>query len=378
VRILVSGNVPWAWSGYGTQAAQLVPRLASLGHDVAVAPFNGLSGAPLWWNGILVYPASTEDQWAQDVLAGHYAHHEADLLLTIMDAWVMNPDVVAGLNAAHWMPADCAPLSALDRKILDGGGGRPVAMSGHGRRMLADAGYEPLFAPHAIDTAVWAPPADRDADRAVAGVGGRFVIGINAANQDPVRKGFAEQFAAFARFRARHPEALLAVNARAETRNGINLGVLAAGLGLDGACVEFCDQYLYAAGLIGQEQMARWYGRLDILSNCSFGEGFGLPVLEAQACGTPVVVTDASAMTEMCGSGWLVEGDPWFNNAHAAYWARPSAAGICGAWEEAFAVWQAGAMGPWREKAREFAAGFDADRVLAEHWVPVLKELCAS
>jgi glycosyltransferase involved in cell wall biosynthesis len=353
-----------------------VPRLISAGHDVAVAAFHGLAGAPLNWQGVLVYPGSTEDMWAQDVLKGHYDHHQADLLITIMDAWVMNPDVVKTMNAAHWLPIDCSPLSALDRKILEGGGGHPVAMSEFGRRQLAGAGFPASYAPHAIDTSLFAPPADRDATRRELGMDGRFLTGINAANQDAIRKGFAEQFEAFAGFRKAHPEALLLVNARADTKQGLSLGVLAAAAGLDGDCVQFCDQYLYAAGLVGQDKMARWYGLLDILSNCSFGEGFGLPVLEAQACGTPVVVTDASAMTELCGAGWLVGGQRWFNKGHEAWWLRPSVPAIRQAYEEAFALWQAGWLGAYREKAREFALGYDADRVLAAHWVPVLKELC--
>ena len=377
MRILIFGNAAWAFSGYGTQAAQLAPRLRSAGHDVAMAAFHGLHGAPLWWNGILIYPGSTEDMWAQDVLKGHYDHHQADLLITIMDAWVMNPQVVSTMNAAHWMPIDCSPLSALDRKILAEGGARPIAMSEFGRRQLLDAGFEALYAPHAIDTGLFAPHPQRQEVREQTGMAGRFLIGINAANQDPLRKGFSEQFEAFAQFRRAHPEALLLVNARAVTNQGLNLQSLAAELDLSDDCVQFCDQYLYAAGLTGQDKMARWYGLLDLLSNCSFGEGFGLPVLEAQACGTPVVVTDCSAMTELCGSGFLVEGSRWWNKGHAAHWVRPSAEGILGAYEEAFALWQSGGLEAYREKARSFALQYDADRVLTEYWVPVLAELAA-
>jgi glycosyltransferase involved in cell wall biosynthesis len=42
----------------------------------------------------------------------------------------------------------------------------------------------------------------------------------------------------------------------------------------------------------------------------SFFEGFGLPPLEAQACGTPVIVSNRSSLPEVIGSsGMLV--DPW-------------------------------------------------------------------
>ncbi len=35
-------------------------------------------------------------------------------------------------------------------------------------------------------------------------------------------------------------------------------------------------------------------------------EGFGLPVLEAMACGTPVVAADATALPETCGGAALL------------------------------------------------------------------------
>ena len=41
-------------------------------------------------------------------------------------------------------------------------------------------------------------------------------------------------------------------------------------------------------------------------SPCSMGEGFGLTPLEAQACGTPVVMSDWAAQPGTCGDGWLV------------------------------------------------------------------------
>ncbi len=97
------------------------------------------------------------------------------------------------------------------------------------------------------------------------------------------------------------------MHARAQTQGGTDLATLIAGLGLREGQVRLGDQYLIAAGFAGQGDLASWYGCLDVLSNCSYGEGFGLAALEAQACGTPVVVTDCSAMTELCGSGWLVE-----------------------------------------------------------------------
>jgi glycosyltransferase involved in cell wall biosynthesis len=376
VKILWFSNGSAVPSGYGTQTRVWAPRLASLGHDVAVAAFHGLQGAPAVFDGFLTYPASGEDPWSQDTLAGHYGHHHADLLITLMDAWVLDPARLQGMNVAHWMPLDCSPLSVLDRRVLSGGG-RPVAMSRFGQRQLEDAGWPGApYVPHGIDISEWAPLPGRQEAREAAGLGDRFLIGICAANQDPYRKGFAEQFAAFAQFAADHPEALLLVHSRAQTQQGCDLYALADRCGITER-VRFADQYLISAGWTPQEERARWFGMLDVLSGCSYGEGFGLPVLEAQACGTPVVVTDASAMTELCGSGWLVRGTEFWNKGHAAWWVRPSVSGIRVAYEKAHACWRNGGMAGMREQARTFALGYDADRVLTQHWKPALEELAA-
>jgi hypothetical protein len=51
--------------------------------------------------------------------------------------------------------------------------------------------------------------------------------------------------------------------------------------------------------------------------------------------------------------------------------------GILAAYEQAFALWQVGGLDVYREKARSFAVGYDADKVAAEYWVTVLAELAA-
>ena len=118
--------------------------------------------------------------WAQDLVPGHYRNHQADLLITLMDAWVLSPEMLTGqgMNVAHWMPVDCSPLSVLDRKVLAEGKGRPVAMSEFGRRQLEDAGHSPLLVPHAVDTAVFAPLPNREPVRDEMGLAGLFAIGI--------------------------------------------------------------------------------------------------------------------------------------------------------------------------------------------------------
>jgi glycosyltransferase involved in cell wall biosynthesis len=115
--------------------------------------------------------------------------------------------------------------------------------------------------------------------------------------------------------------------------------------------------------------MAKWYAQLDLYSGASRGEGFGLPLVEAQACGVPVVTTDASAMTELSGPGWLVSGQPTWQKGHHSTWVTPDIGELWSAYEEAYD----GGAAARSDEARLFGVSYDADLVYQLNWQPVWK-----
>ena len=269
-----------------------MPRIAAAGHEIAISAFCGIQGTTTAWNNsIPVFPGGLE-AYGNDILPGHAKRWGADLVITLMDAWVLDPGMAGSLGMACWMPVDCTPLSAMDREFLRASGVTPIAMSEHGVRELTGAGFSPLYAPHCVDTSVYAP-VDKAAARAALGVPqDAYAIGINMANIDAVRKGFPEQMSAFAMFRSKHPEALLLMHShQTGPGTGMNLGDIIGRLGI-GDAVRWTNSYQYTCGGYSPQEMARWYACLDVYSGCSYAEGFGLPLLEAAACGIPVVATD--------------------------------------------------------------------------------------
>jgi len=48
------------------------------------------------------------------------------------------------------------------------------------------------------------------------------------------------------------------------------------------------------------------YNMAELFAFPSWGEGFGLPVLEAMACGTPVITTDRGSLAEVAGDAALL------------------------------------------------------------------------
>lgn len=61
------------------------------------------------------------------------------------------------------------------------------------------------------------------------------------------------------------------------------------------------DQDVVMPGYVPANELPLWYNAATLLAYPSLYEGFGLPILEAMACGTPVVTSNASSMPEAAG-----------------------------------------------------------------------------
>jgi glycosyltransferase involved in cell wall biosynthesis len=348
-----------------------------------VSAFYGIQGMSISWNGVPMLPGAS-DPYGNDILGEHARRVGADMIITLMDAWVLSPEQTQGLKVANWMPVDCDPLGVMDRSYLQRSGSVPITMSRYGQKAIETAGFKALYVPHGVDMQnIFRPVKDRMQVRRDLGLPeDAFIIGINGANKDTIRKSYPAQLRAFAEFRRRHPEAnaMLLIHALPRAPGALDLNAIIEDQGLSQS-VRFSDWYTYVTGQIQPPNLAVWYNCLDLLSNASHGEGFGLPIIESQACGTPPVVTDHSAMTELCGAGWMVGGEPFWNGqlagitGHNAWWKTPYADEITAAYEAAYAEKVSGEADVRRKQAREFALAFDADVVLEKYWKPVLKEL---
>lgn len=63
---------------------------------------------------------------------------------------------------------------------------------------------------------------------------------------------------------------------------------------------------VHFTGFVADDDLPALYSAADAFAFPSWYEGFGLPVLEAMACGTPVVVADNSSLPEVVGDGGLL------------------------------------------------------------------------
>lgn len=68
------------------------------------------------------------------------------------------------------------------------------------------------------------------------------------------------------------------------------------------------EESVLFAGYVRQEEQPLWYNCADLFVYPSIYEGFGFPPLEAMACGTPVITSNASSLPEVVGdAAQLVE-----------------------------------------------------------------------
>jgi glycosyltransferase involved in cell wall biosynthesis len=371
-------------SGYGIQAAMLADRLRADGHQVVVFAISGTGGGVLNIAGVPHYPGGRLAYQA-DTLERHVAQTGAQVVLTLCDLAHQDAATIGRLRAGgvavlHWVPADCEPLSMIDEAVLRFGGGQPVGMSAFGVRMLRGAGFTPLYVPHCVDTGLFAPlpEAARAMIRADQGISDKtFVVAWNGANSDILRKGGFEMWRAWAAFHAKHPDSVLWLHTD-DLGERFDHAEEIRQLGLEDA-IRPTDPHLVKTGQLDGAYMSAWYNAADVYLNTSWAEGFGVPLIESQACGLPVIGTDCSAVTELVqgGRGWLVPSELKYNPLHKRAWRAPWIKGIEQALTRAHNGWARGgsAWSQRRDRARKFASDYDPDYVYDVYWRPIVARL---
>ena len=115
------------------------------------------------------------------------------------------------------------------------------------------------------------------------------------------RKNLLTLLDAYARLRAMEPETppLVVAGAKGWYYQAVFDRVRALGL----------ERHMTFAGYVVREEQPLWYSGAELFVYPSVYEGFGLPVAEALACGTPVVTSSVSSLPE-AGGPVAIQADP--------------------------------------------------------------------
>lgn len=373
MKITWLSNAPWAPTGYGQQTKLFVPRLKKLGHELVLIAFYGLEGASLTWDGIPVYPRAFHG-YGQDIVGADTAMVQADISISLIDAWVMEPSMYpAGFRWVPWFPVDMEtippPVIAKAAQAY-----QPLVYSRHAERLARAAGLDVRYVPHGVDLATFTPQVQREAREKLRLPDDRYFVGMVAANKgQPSRKALPQSIAAFAAFHRRHPDTALYLHCHkglAGEMGGVNLVQLCEHHGLAlGRDVWFVDQHALVTGM-PDAALAATYNALDVLLACSMGEGFGVPIVEAQACGTPVITGDWTAMSELTWKGRAVarEDAELFWTGLGANQYLPHIGALEAALEETYQF-------TYARKPPDQVKAYDAGVVTETYWKPVLAEI---
>lgn len=321
MRIAWVSAAAYATTGYGKVTKEVLKRLRSWGIDVMNV--GGTGGTAVWGGkttheGIPVLPILGHQAGA-DVVPQYIKRYRVDVIVALWDCFVLGYFKDIEIPRIMYAPIDSEITSTMKEHLsyCD----HNVAMSMYGYRHLLKAGFSPRrvsFIPHGVDTKVYRPadPGEKKRLRSYFGLPEGSVVLLTVAANYGERKQIPLLMHELARFKNEHPDinfiAYIFTNARSSSPYGYDLVRLRKDLGAE-SFIKF-PEYDPIYESWGERELADLYRASDIYVSLSFAEGFGLPILEAMACGLPVICVNTSSMTELVGEneerGWLVKTIP--------------------------------------------------------------------
>lgn len=131
--------------------------------------------------------------------------------------------------------------------------------------------------------------------RKTYGIKKPYILYIGGLNP---RKNVAELIYAYAKIRRILPGSQTLVILGPEGKHLSKLRLL-------GEALNITSEELIFPGFIDSSELPRFYNGADLFVYPSLYEGFGLPPIEAMACGTPVITSNVSSLPEVVGEAAL-------------------------------------------------------------------------
>lgn len=325
-RVLVDATaVPTNRGGVGRYVDQLIPALDAAGADLAVvcqshdvehygklAPCSDVVAAPesvsrrptrLAWEQIGL-PHLAARVGAEVIHSPHYTmplHSSVPVVTTLHDAtFFTHPEVHQPVKRTFFRSWTKASLRRAARCLAPS-----YATLDELSRVTHDVHGQVDVAYHGVDPARFHVPSDAEVQDARAHLGLRSSRYVAFLGTIEPRKNVPCLIEGWRRAVSgvENPPAL----------------VIAGGRGWDPRIEEALaavpeDLEVLVPGYLPLDVLSGYLGGADVVAYPSMGEGFGLPVLEAMACGTPVLTTTSLALPEVGGD--------------AVAYADPTSAGI--------------------------------------------------
>lgn len=382
-KILQLSNAVFCPSGYGVQSAGNLYEWLKY-YDVRQVCNYGLQARMLNLNGLSIYPPLPGDadgaKTAELIFKNGW---NPDLFITLYDIWMgaythQTPQGLQPLHP-HWIP-----IVMVDHLPIPEGTLQQASCAYHivtptifGVQEFQRNGVDKVsYIPFGVNTKLFKPSEEPRKEKAalqkrsvsllpeknLAINENSFVVMLNGANKDPYRKGFMRSFIALQIFLQNNPDA------RKDVRVYIHSWMRQARDLPHGAKVLQIGEYLRGTADyhnlqgVPDDIMVKLYGAADVFMHLSEGGGFEIPILEAMSCGVPVIGSDFLGMTELIKDhGWLIPAKTRYFTPLDALQQIDDEYKAAEALEDAYNhPDKRRALGM---KAREFALGFDWDKV---------------
>ena len=308
MRILFLSNY-LSNSGYARQARMIVPAIIAAGHEVEVLSLanlylNTIEHAP---DGVKLLPLA-QDPLGNDIVGYHYKSGNFDAVITFTDVWGLNAEVYKDLNWYPITPVDTytlAPQHAANIRAAK----FPIVISRFGHGVIQDeTGIDAHYLPLMVDTEFW-KPGDKANARAMLNIPqDKTIFMFIGVNHDvPSRKGIPELLQAWAVVSEELGDSAY-LHMHTDQHGAVDIVAIARQLKIPPERLRITPSAQYHLGY-DDEMMLLMAQSSDCLIIPSRREGACLPLLEYQACGIPVIASEAHAQAEYNKGPYRVSGE---------------------------------------------------------------------
>lgn len=318
MKVLFCGDSPTSDTGFARCTRAVADELNNRGHVPVILGLN-YWGDPYEHDRYKIYPCRHPydgglDAYGVTRLPFILQKERPDVIVILNDPWNVPAylkelddywrDDIPRVPVVGWLAVDGKNQSRADRlNKLD----QLVVWTSFAGNELTYGGFNRgwYIVPLGVDHGTFRPHDKATARKLVAprNTMDDFIIGVVGRNQ--LRKRLDLTISYFNEFVRRYnvQNAYLYLHAAPTGDNGVNIPALVNYYGLNGKVLLSSPRADHGES---EETMAMIYNAFDVYLTTTQGEGWGLPCLEAMACGVPCIVPDWSALGSM--GGWITDG----------------------------------------------------------------------
>ena len=365
MHILISSHCPFNITGYGNQTRYMIKMFTTLGYTVSVLMWDmyiksnnkGFTPQELYnilhtrctiipdkvFKSVKKYYTRPCENWpctisSPNIINEIIKNSYADLLIYHLDVFNLNFNEKFIIKSFACLPIHYDPLEKLTVKYIDKFD-KIICLSNFGKKVLLDScpDIKSSIIPLVADLDVFYPVSlekkqqlRKEKNIPVNG----FIMLLLANNcEKSNRKAFDVQIAAAGKIINMYDNCYLYIHSILD--GTINLNKLIVNAKIEKTKLFTANQQTLEKKEYSAEDISNLYKMVDITLMASKSEGFGLPILESQACGCPVVTTNFSTMPEITWNGISTKPKKKEHKKDFdTYWVKPSIKNVVNAIKE--------------------------------------------